>query len=199
MTAISQVVICRMALSHIGSDEGIENIDEEVPAAQGCKLWYDYSRLQVLRAYDWDFARKRIDLAAHADDPPADWAYRYQYPVDCVMTREIINPVGRTADATPFTLEVSADGTQRTILTDLEAAVLRYTFDQELVSVFDPTFVEALSYALAAHISYALTGNRTLKGDMLNIANAVLTMAGTENANARVEDVPRDADWVRNR
>lgn len=75
--AISNVTISNMALSHIGADSTIESMAESSAEAAQCNLWYDYSRLQVLEAYDWGFARKRLDLAVidTISDDTTDNAY----------------------------------------------------------------------------------------------------------------------------
>src|SRR3546814_8520623 len=108
--ADSKVQICNMALSHIGSKSTIESVDEPSAAAQQCRLWYEMARRQALGAYNWTFARKRLALAIHNDDPPEGlWNFRYQYPADCLKAREIENPGGPDMDAIKYEIETSLD------------------------------------------------------------------------------------------
>lgn len=200
MAAISAVGIANMALSNIGDASTIQSFSEKSPQAKQCDLWYDYSRRQVLEAYNWSFARKRLVLATHSDAPPElTWAYRYQYPSDCIKARFIENPLGPTADAVPFEIENSLDGTVKTILTNMDDATLVYTFDLTATNLFSAHFVECLSHAIAFHIALALTGKRTIKSDMLTVYNRLILSAPAQNANEQVEEPPRDADWIRGR
>ncbi len=214
--AISAVLIGRMALSHIGARSRIESLNEDSNEAKEVNLWYDFARKQVLEGFNWNFARKRIVLALHGDDPPEGvWEFRYQYPVDCLKARVIENPriavrstgfFGRTfdeltglqLDAIPFQVEIAPNGT-RSILTNLEDAKLVCTFDQENTAVFTELFVEAFSRALASKIAFALTGKLQSSEAQLRIFFAILDRATTADANEQTEVKPRDADWVRNR
>lgn len=198
MAAISKVKIANMSLSNIGARSSIESFTEGSAEARQIDLWYDYSRQAVLEAFDWSFARKRLTLATHSEDPPDDvWLYRYQYPVDCISARSLVNPLGEDADAIPFELEVSADGLTKTILTDLDDAVLVYTFDLELTSLFSAFFVDTLAAHLAYKIAISLTGKVSLRDKMLNEYRIFLIQAPVHNANERMSKPPRDAESIR--
>lgn len=195
VATISPTAIANMALSHIGKGT-IEDIDLEQSAeAKACSLWYGFSHQQALRAHDWSFARKRIALATHNDAAPDDWAYRYQYPADCLALRHLINPLGRTAAAIPFKVEISDDGT-KSILTDLEQASALYTFNQQTTSLFSPFFTEMFSFLLAHHIAFGLTGKRDLRSDMFTIYRSMKEQAPAYDANEGIQDDPREAPWI---
>lgn len=204
---ISPVGIANMALSHIGAKSTIESFTENSSAAKQANIWYDYSRLQVLEAYDWSFARKRRTLALHGDtisetaaDPLAGvWGFRYSYPDDCVATRKIQNPNAPPDDAVPYDIETSLDGQQKTILTNLESAVLVYTWDLTNTDMFSVLFVSALSHLLAHQIAFSVTGERKIKITELNIYEGVLARAMAISANQSVDAPPREAPWIRAR
>lgn len=213
MATISPVRIANMALSNIGARSNIESFTEQSAEAQQINLWYDFSRLSTLEAYDWNFARKRLDLALHQDDPPeGQWAFRYQYPADCIKAREIENPtiisqpntlfdptVFDTSDAIPFEVESSFSGTSNSILTDMPEATLVYTFDQEQTSMFTPYFVKAFSFHLASQIAIAITGKIALQDSMFEKWMQLMLQAQMFDANERVDPPPRDTDWIRGR
>lgn len=199
MASISPVKIGNMALSHIGASSSVESFTENSSEAKQLKLWYDFSRRQALEALDWNFARKRQVLASHSDDAPGTWLYRYQYPTDCLSIREIENPYGKGADAVAFEIESSEDGGTKTILTDLSPATAIYTFDCTSTNLYSSMFIEALSYLLAHHISFSLNGKKDLKLTMLETYVGVLRLASAQNANERVDEPPRDAEWIRDR
>ena len=216
MPEISTTRIANMALSHIGARSTIENLSEESPEAKQAILWYDYSRIQALEFFNWSFARKRLTLTVHSEAAPEGvWGFRYQYPADCIIARELENPAsGRFSsgivglpssfvevrgDAIPFSVEMASTGKNKTILTDLEDATLIYTFDQQEVSLFSGLFVEMLSHLLAHHIAFALTGKRSIAVDELQKFQGLLQQAPAVDANEQVAQPPRDAEWVRGR
>jgi hypothetical protein len=210
MASISKVKIANMALSHIGADSTIESFTENSTEALQVDLWYDWSRIQTLEAFDWSFARKRLALAEHSEDPPeGQWAFRYQYPADCIAFRHIANPFNRTfldpndltesviTDAVPFELEMDSTDIAKTILTDMEDACGVYTFDQEITSTFTAHFIDALSYMLAHRLAMPITGKLSLRDKMLETWQYYINVAPAQNANERVGRPERDALWVR--
>ena len=208
MAFVSDTGIVNMALSHVGSRSTVENFrTEKSEESVQARIWYDYSRQLVLEAYDWSFARKRRGLALHGDvisetstDPLAGvWGFRYQYPADCIKARKIQNPNAPPDDAVPFEVETSLDGEEKTILTNLEDAVLVYTFDQQATELFSSMFVLALSHLLASLIGWSLTGKTQIVTTQFALYQNVLVGAAAADANEAVEPPPRDADWIRAR
>lgn len=197
--ALSKVAICNMALGHIGASSTLESIDEPSAAAASCRLWYDHSRLVTLAAHDWNFARKRQILPLHAEAAPEpEWLFRYQYPADCVVGRRVPSPATVPPFA-PFAVEADSTGTSQCILTNMEQATLIYTFDQTSVAMFSNVFIELLSFQLAHHIAFTITGKREIKADMLDAYQMLLATAPSSNANEGAEGPPADADWIRAR
>jgi hypothetical protein len=200
MVSISPVRIGNMALSHIGAGSTIESMSEQSVEARQINLWYDFSRRQALEGIDWSFARKRLALSLHNDPAPElEWSYRYQYPADAVIIRRLVNPLGKQANAVPYRVENSDDGQTMTILTNMPEAVAEYTFDLTATSLFSPMFIEALSYLLAHHIAFTLTGKMDLSANMLQMYVAIMRMAAANNGNEEVDVEPRDAEWIRSR
>lgn len=199
MAAISKTRIANMALSHIGAKSTIEDLTDSDAEAQECSLWYDFSRLQTLEAFDWSFARRRLALTAHTEDPPDIWGYRYVYPANCVSFRMIQHPADEQADAVPFNIELDGTLLRKSILTDLDDAIGVWTTDLETVDLFSPLFVEMLSLALASHIVIPLTADIELKKEM-NVGFASLKLAApAANANEQVGRTPREAEAIRGR
>lgn len=199
MANTSNVQIANMALSLIGAKSKIESLDEKSPEAAECKLWFEHARSQALEGFDWSFARKRLQLGLHGDDPPDTWVYRYDYPADCVAMRKLENPVGRQADAVPFQIETSDNGSQKTILTDLEEAIGVYTFEQKANALYTLHFVDTFAASLAFRIAMPLTGKKAERNNALALFQALLVAAPAQNANEEVEDKPREAEHIRAR
>lgn len=199
MATISKVLIANMALSNLGGRSKIESFTEQSVEAAEVNLWYDYSRLATLQAFNWSFATKRLALALDSNEAPLlEWTYRYQYPSDCVRARYIENPSGPWEDVVPFKVEM-ADATTKTILTDMEDATLVYTFDQENTSFFTPLFVKAMSFHLASQLAMPITGKVALQDNMFEKWLFHVNMAAAHDANESGPRAPRDGDSVRAR
>ena len=112
--------IANLALSHVGANNTVDAFSERSVEAAQMRVWYDFSRKIALSAFDWNFCRKRIELAAHSEAPPLSvWGFRYQYPADCLVARKIEYAWAPPANAVPFTVETESTGQEKTILTDL--------------------------------------------------------------------------------
>tara|TARA_R110000851_G_scaffold157194_4_gene300004 strand:+ start:12811 stop:13419 length:609 start_codon:yes stop_codon:yes gene_type:complete len=199
LAGMSDVKIANLALSHLGVSATIQSFAERSTEASVTNLWYDFARLQVLETHDWSFARKVVTLAAHSDAPSGLWTYRYQRPADCVVVRTVLNPFGRLADAIPFALENSDNGETETLLTDLNEAQIRYTFNATAPSLFSAAFITSLSYLLAHYSAMSLTNSEALQNSMLQRFLGSQRQAAAMNANEAVGDEPRDAEWIRSR
>lgn len=197
MALVSSTDIANLALSIAGSTVTIASLDEKSVAGRQCKLWYDFTRRQVLESHNWGFARKRKALAGHGEDPPAEWTYRYQYPADCIKARLIENPVGWTGDAVPFDVE-NVNG-QLSILSDLEDAKLIYTYDLTDPLLFTSEFVLAHATLLAQYIAHPVSGNRAVAREVGEQFLRVFRAATGSNAQEGHERGPRDAEGIRAR
>ncbi len=204
---ISSTLIANMALSHVG-DAKIESLTDS-DSAEACeaRTWYDYSRIATLEAADWNFARKRVvatldtdTISTTVNTPLAGvWGFRYRYPADCVIMRKIQHPASPPADAFPFEVEANLAGTTKTVLTNVENAVLVYTMDQELTNLYTPGFVLAMSLMLGSNMAFSLTGKLSLKKSIRQEFLRTLPAAAASAANEQVAPPPRDADWLRAR
>lgn len=200
---ISDLRIANMALSHLGAAR-IESLTEGSTESKEVELWLEFTRLQVLQSHDWGFARRRVDLTLHGDQPPTTsndpwsgvYTYRYVYPGDCVSFRKIQSP---GTDAVAFEIETQPDGKAKSILTNQQYAVGVYTFNATYADQYPPHFVVALSQALAANMAMSLTGQPQVKDYMMNLAFRTVAGAAADDLNENMFDPPRDADWVRGR
>lgn len=200
MAIISEVRIGNFALAHIGTRSTIESLTEASAEAPVINLWYDYCRLEVLEAFDWTFARRRLTLSSLSLGlADGVWAYRYQYPSDCVAFRKIQNPLGDDVDAVPYTLEMNDDQTAKTILTNLDDAVGVYTFDQAITTFFSSHFVNTFSRLLAHRIAISLTAKKSIEKKQWEEYQSMLLTAPAHNANEEVAAPPREAEWIRGR
>ena len=157
----SKTQIANVALIHIGITKGISNVDtENSNEARTIKVLFDDLRDEVLREFNWPFARKyaALGLVAGTSDDPAngDWTYSYRFPSDCLAARRIVTSIGRT-DPNPRPFAIGSDDQGQLIFTDEEDATLEYTWAVDDPARFDPLFRSALAWKVASGIAPALS------------------------------------------
>lgn len=91
--------IGNQALDGIGYAETVSDLEEGTPQAQVILRAYGECLKQLLRAANWNFARKQAPLTLLADASgqtpdvgtvvPFNWMYEYAYPTDCAKVRFI--------------------------------------------------------------------------------------------------------------
>lgn len=197
----SEVQICNMALVAIKSSATVTSIrpSDGSEEARYCALLFDDVRDEVLRAADWNFARRYRTLSLSTDDAQGLWDYQYVYPSDCLVIREITKDV-TTADPIPYETALDAAGSSRVILTDREAAAIRYTAKVTDPELFDATFSRALAYRLAVDLTMPLTGDSSILSVVSDLFSQTINMAMTQNANeGHVDRSEKQAEWIEGR
>lgn len=169
----SVVEICNMALSRIGLSQRIDDLDEGTVNAEQCGLFYEHSRDFVLRAdNDWGFATAFADLAELDVNPDQSFQHAYGVPIDCMRIRRLVSAGYPQVDwpvlgcngysygyprIPEIGFRVINGVSNRLIATNASPARLEYTLKVEAPELFDPVFVSALAWKLAANIAPALS------------------------------------------
>jgi hypothetical protein len=199
----SELDICNMALSHLGVSVEIQDLAaERSKEAQACRRFYEPTRDEVLRDFDWSFARRREALAKVADDPDTYWSFSYRRPANALAIRSLPNDAGIRIDtsASRVVFSEGSDATGELIFTDQIDAEVIYTVRETNAEKFPPDFVHALSLLLASKI-----GPRVAGGDQFKLADRAFGLyrlaiqkaqANAANENARLDPEP-DAEMVR--
>jgi len=193
----SDIDICNLALLRLGTRSTIASLGEGSAEANACALIYPTIRDALLTQYRWGFATRRAALA-DLGAPPTPWLFRYAYPTDCLLARAIDRP---DAALPPIPFEVAGDQDQggnaiRVILTDQPQAVLLYSARITQPGLFNPAFVEALSWMVAAELAVALTGDKGLAQACLQTAAAAIAGAKALDANEAAESRERPVEWL---
>lgn len=180
--AVSKTSICNLALSHFGGGK-ITSLDETTEKARQLSLAYDICLETALRDFPWNFARK-IKVLGLTDDETPGWLYVYQYPADCVNLLKIYNENdSRRQEKAEF--KIITNGAEKLIACDVESAYAEYTAEITTPNLYDPLFIKALSYLLAAEVCNALSGNSQKAAEMMqkySIAiNEAQLIGATEN------------------
>lgn len=160
-TALSGVEICNLALDLLRQTDKVESI--ETPESDTeilCARWYDMTRRSVLRAFPWNFARKRAALSLNATAPAFGYPNAYNLPNDYL---ELVF-VGDNYDD-DYETEYSVESGQLLIDNSAAASInICYIHDFTIVAKFDALFVDLLSAELAIRLSNSITGmNKSMK------------------------------------
>lgn len=205
MATVSDTSICNLALAKVGGKRQITNLETDTgTAAELLRAQYDFLRDSVLRAYPWNFAIKRVELALSSDTPSHEYDNVFALPSDCLKvirtSWEADNVV--SADANCFSYEnyppYRIEG--KKLLTNESSVKIEYISQVTDPAQFDAQFVDVFSVRLAAEIAYPLTKDRGLVRDLRALFEALLPEARTSDSQ---EGTPRDVTdtggWIRAR
>lgn len=172
--------IFNITLKNLRVSVSIQNTNQTDKNTIVLNEFYDSAREQVLKDFDWNFANSYRELALTGNIPQnPKFLYEYDYPNDCMFAREIIPYYNR--DIVEFEVAANTTG-QKVINTNITPAVLRYTKSVENEIFFSTEFVMALCWYLAFLSAPAITGNRSIQSDCLNVYTNMLAKAKALNA-----------------
>lgn len=172
--------IFNITLKNLRVSVGIQNSNQSDKNTVVLNEFYDIAREQVLKDFDWNFANSYRELSLTGNIPQnPKFLYEYDYPNDCVFAREIIPYVN--SEIVEFEIAANEDG-QKVINTNQTPAILRYTKTVDNESFFSAEFVMALCWYLAFLAAPAITGNRTIQSDCLNVYTNILAKSKALNA-----------------
>lgn len=193
----TETYIANLALGQAGVSATIQSLDERSAEATRCRPHMQIVRQQTLEAFDWSFARQRGPLAIHGDAAPDEWALRYTRPATCLKFRKIWNPVSDDAPV-PFDEELSLNGEQLTIVTDMGDAIGIWTRDVANLALTTAHFQMTMAALLGSIIAMPTSKNRSIKADLMQQFNNLILVAPaleSQGKNAR-EKFP---EWITGR
>jgi hypothetical protein len=210
--ALTEVVICNMALANLGhstplTDPGgnsdIASVTDATVEARLCQLWYERCRNQVLEDYPWDFARKYLLLTQLSDGTGKVWAdewdYSYTYPADCHVFRRFVTGTD-DRDPEPWPWVIRNDGDVKVILCDVEAADANAEYTKTMaatdVDLFPEKFSDALSWLLSWRLAQSLSVPKARRDELLQTYMFTMPSAQRSDANEREDQPDRDEAWI---
>lgn len=161
----SVIQICNMALSRLGTRATIAALTEASEEARICNAHFAQARDELLRQYDWNFARRVETLALRDEAPPAGWSYCYSVPNKCARFRGIWSgplATGAPADWALGGIADASDNDAVAIFTNQSEAVGLYTRVVEDTELFSVGFVFALTWRLAEAIALPITSKESI-------------------------------------
>ncbi len=159
----TQISIVNRALQLLGSP-GISSIQENSRGARAMLRAYDSVKNNELRKHTWNFSIKRASLPASATPPIFGMANYFPLPGDYLMMAGGDQSYGISSggglNQNPAIHDWQIEGNQ---IASNESAPLqiRYVSSDITESLFDVTFAEALSAALAGNCCEEITQSNT--------------------------------------
>lgn len=212
----SEIEVCNLALSNIRAGS-INSFTEGSLQAQICKLKYSILRDRCLREIPWQFNHKIRALASSTTDI-FNWAFAYQYPVDCLKINRLVGAfeelpagsvdvVSRRLDSRVIPLkdirrqipyEVFNFDDNKLIGSDQPE--LRIDFASKVTdpNLFSDDFIMALSHLLASEMAIPIVGaelGRALRSDSLQLYRQYLASAISTDQNDQYF-MPSESDYV---
>lgn len=181
----SDTQLANLALARLGIDP-ITSIDDGNKPARTCKTFLSIVRDDVLRAADWGFARRRVELSLVSENPTDDWRYAYRAPTDCLKILEITSTVGPDWR---IKYEIESDDTGTLIYTMDDSPVLLYTKRISTSANCPSDFVMAVAYRLAAEICEIMGKGADRRKEIFT--DYVMQLSGARATNANDERFQR--------
>lgn len=204
--ATTDVDIANLALSHLGDDATVSQLDPPEGSAQAehCARFLPIARDTLLELHAWKFATRRTQPALREDQASTAWTYVYQEPNNLIRVLAVL-PEGYTRDsdgsAVEFDTESDEDG-NGLILTNTPNATIRGVFRVVDPARFTPLFTEALGWLLASYVAGPLIKGDTGAAEAVRCWNAFLAMYGRasgSSAGQAHKTLEHIAPWMRYR
>lgn len=143
-----RVEIVNVALARLG-EGAIQTLDEGSAPANAAKVVYDTSRRSALRDYPWAFATRRESLARLVESP-VGFQHAFALPSGCLRILGVYDTAGG---------EVPYELRGKTLCSSANSVVACYTDDVIDEAMFDPAFVDALTFRLASDLAVPVKGS----------------------------------------
>jgi hypothetical protein len=190
----SPVKICNLALSLLKQGV-VTNID--VPTTDNeslCKLHYPQQRRATLRSHPWNFAIKRVEIAASSTAPIFGLSTAYDLPTDFIrfLTRHdaLGARQGTFIEGVDYQIEDGQFLTGATVSTD-GALRMRYIFDQESILKWDPLAIDLLvlnlALKLAPNFKSSPRATQNIKDQLRELKAEAKAIDGQERPPVRVQ------------
>lgn len=162
---IDETYIANLALGRIGEKQ-IMNMNDTTQNARWCKRFYTHTRDELLREHRWNFATGFATLSELAEEN-ASWEHVFALPSDFLRLLQL-----NQWDEGEWYTRWEING--KTLLTNDEAAEIRYIRRVTDPNYYDPLFVEALSLKLAYKICKPITNSNSEMQALIQEYNALV-------------------------
>ena len=152
---MNSIDVCNLALAYIGNTQPIASMVEQTKGAILCGRFYNLTREQLLKAFPWNFAVKTEDLTEVTTETDDQFAYRYEYPEDCLRVLRVGEEEDGEDTVNHYVVRtVDSNGTlSKRIACDIEDARAKYIFDVQDIEAMPAEFIDVLALSLALRLA----------------------------------------------
>ncbi len=184
MSIASDVDIVNQAIVKVGA-ETISSLSDSTEVARVFNRIYERVRNDLLYSHPWNFAIKRISIAADATVPIFNWANRFALPSDClrVLSTDLDDPE-----------EWHVEGAY--VVANASTLKIEYIAKVTDVTKYSAGFIEVLSAKLAADACYSLVQSVTLRQQLKDEYKESLRQARSFDAQEAAGDRVYADSWL---
>jgi hypothetical protein len=177
----TEVNIYNEALLLNGQQElGPDGLSEASTERIYCSAFYDSARKEVLKVFDWAFARKNADLVVDESEESAEWEYVYEEPTENIRVLSVEPEDGVTDESNRIKFEPMG---VFIYTNEGETPWCKYTHDCDDPTLFDDMFASAVAHRLAAYISMPIHRDKAFTNYLYGQYRAMLSLGSTADAN----------------
>jgi hypothetical protein len=182
--------ICNAALQLVKHSKTITSLQQPTKEANACEVVFEELRDTMLEMHVWNFAIRRVQLAALIAAPAFEWDYSYQLPADHLR---VVSVNASTAGLGHAAYRIEGS----TLSADAEEIYLKYVARITDPNLMTPTFRAALTKLLASRLAVALTQSPALSKELYaQFIDQDLPSAKSADALADQADQLPESDWV---
>lgn len=194
---VAEATIANLALARLGADL-IKDTTEDTPAARQARAVFAATRDELLRDYEFNFAKKRMDLSEDAVfTPKGPYTYAYTVPASPVILK-ILDIGGNPENL----YEAVGSGANRRVLCNIITTSgtpnkLTIQYVEQIVdpAAWDSLFKDALALRLASKLAIPLTKRADLAQFLQGEFAAIFTLAKQASSKERQVD-EEEQKWV---
>ena len=169
----SETDIANAALRYLGADT-ITSFTQGTNEANAVNDLYSDLRDALLRAHNWNFATKKVELAESSTAPAYEFDNAFVLPSDWLRTVAVHD---NDAGTGTFLYRMVQVGGQRVIETDVENVWLTYIAKETDPNMMTADFRRLLAYTLASEMAVDLTSSNTLQDQLAKKADRLMAQA----------------------
>lgn len=182
----SYVAIANLAAITVGTAARLTTPSDNSTLGRAVASVWDIERQAALRDGAWNFAMKRVGLAALEGAPVNQFSARFQLPADCLRLIEIYDLLRDQWQVEGRTINADHEG----------QLVIRYIADITEPAQFDPLFAKAFALRIACAIGNRIAGSSFDEGMNWDKYKQALGEARRVDA---IENPPieqYESDWI---
>lgn len=180
----TEVEIANMALMLCGA-ESITALTDSNERARAINTAWPFVRRSVLASHPWNNPTKRTQLDADATAPSWGYTTRYLLPSDCVRVLDFDTLEDWDVEAGFIVTNESSD--------DIG---IRYIYDEDDPSNFDPHLTSTLALFLAHEVMYRLNADKTHQDRVIARVEAFNRESKNIDAQQQTALEIEDDDWI---